>query len=121
MKELKPIKCAVCGKKFTPKNASATVCSKECRIKRDSAKRKEKNLAKKAGEVKAEEKIKLPEQPTENIEEVAHYSMLDEKTRFVGVAMIILINAIKDALASIIDEKSSKRKCKCKGKCKKGK
>lgn len=69
-------KCVICGKKFTPKTANASVCSDKCRkankAKRDKARNAAKKVAKpvakkpvaKAVKGKAFEKIVLPKKPT---------------------------------------------------------
>ena len=68
-------KCVICGKKFTPKTANASVCSDKCRkalkAKRDKARKAAKKVAKtapkkpvvKAVKGKAVEKITLPKKP----------------------------------------------------------
>jgi len=57
-------KCAVCGKKFTPKSANAAYCSEKCykvaKAKKDKAR---KAKAKKVVKGKAVEKIVLPKKP----------------------------------------------------------
>lgn len=68
-------KCVICGKKFTPKTANASVCSDKCRkenkAKHDKARHAAKTVAKpvakkpvtKAVKGEAVEKIVLPKKP----------------------------------------------------------
>lgn len=70
-------KCVICGKKFAPKTANASVCSDMCRkalkAKHDKARKAAKKVAKvapkkpvvKAVKGKAVEKIVLPKKPTD--------------------------------------------------------
>ena len=63
-KKIEARKCVICGKKFTPKTANATVCSEKCRkenkAKRDKAR---KAKAKSAPKANCVEKITLPKKP----------------------------------------------------------
>ena len=59
-------KCAICGKKFTPKSANALYCSKKCYKVGKKAKNKESKAAKKSSAkkpCKCVEKIALAKKP----------------------------------------------------------
>ena len=63
-KKIEARKCVICGKKFTPKTANASVCSEKCRkankAKHDAAR---KAKAKPASKAKCVQKIALPKKP----------------------------------------------------------
>lgn len=66
-KKVETRKCAVCGKKFTPKTANASVCSDKCRkaheAERSRARREAKKSAKGASKHTLVEKVVLPKKP----------------------------------------------------------
>lgn len=66
-KKVETRKCVVCGKKFSPKTANASVCSDKCRKAHDAercrARREAKKSAKSASKHTLVEKVVLPKKP----------------------------------------------------------